>query len=153
MAAAASRPRATAIAPTAHGDGDGGFVRTLVTVARERGVAGYVAEGTERWPAVHRSDAARLVRLAVERAPAGSMLHAVGEEGVPLRDIARVIGHKLRIPTASIAPDGALAHFGHLGVFVGVDCPASAAITRKMLGWNPTGPGLLDDLEAGHYGH
>jgi nucleoside-diphosphate-sugar epimerase len=138
-------------APTVHGDGDHGFVRTLVTVARERGVAGYVAEGENRWPAVHRFDAAHLVRLAVERAPAGSVLHAVGEEGVRLRDIAGVISGNLDIPTASIAPEGAVAHFGHLGAFVGVDCPASAEITRRSLGWDPAGPSLLEDLEAGHY--
>jgi nucleoside-diphosphate-sugar epimerase len=110
-----------------------------------------VAEGENRWPAVHRSDAASLVCLAVERAPAGSVLHAVGEEGVRMRDIAEVISRNLDIPTASIAPDGAVAHFGHLGAFVGVDCPASAEITRRSLGWDPTGPSLLEDLEAGHY--
>ena len=140
-------------APTVHGVGDSGFVHTLVTVARERGVAGYVAEGENRWPAVHRSDAAHLVRLAVEGAPAGSVLHAVGEEGVRLRDVADAISRSLDVPTASIAPDAALEHFGHLGVFVGVDCPASSEITRQTLGWDPAGPSLLADLEAGAYDH
>lgn len=137
--------------PTVHGDGDHGFVATLVRTARERGVSGYVGEGANRWPAVHRSDAARLARLAVEAAPAGSVLHAVGDEGVPFRDIAAVIGHHLRVPTASVAPDDAAAHFGFLGSVVAVDSPATATVTRSLLGWAPTGPGLLDDLGQGHY--
>lgn len=137
--------------PTVHGDGDHGFVASLVAVARERGVAGYVGDGANRWPAVHRSDAARLCRLAVEAAPAGSVLHAVGDEGVPLREIAGTIGRHLGVPVASLSPDEAVGHFGHLGHFVALDSPATATVTRELLGWDPSGPGLLDDLEQGHY--
>ena len=137
--------------PTVHGDGDSGFMATLVGMARERGVAGYVGDGTNRWPAVHRSDAARLARLAVEAAPAGSVLHAVGDEGVPIREIAEVMGRHLGIPTASIDPADAGEHFGHLGHFVGLDSPASSAITEELIGWEPSGPGLLEDLEQDHY--
>ena len=137
--------------PTVHGDGDHGFVATLVDIARQRGVAGYVGDGTNRWPAVHRSDAARLARLAVEAAPAGSVLHAVADEGVPFREIAGAIGRHLGVPTASVAPADAAEHFAHLGHFVAVDSPATAAVTRELLAWEPTGPGLLDDLEQDHY--
>src|SRR5579863_5178783 len=127
-------------APTVHGDGDNGFVATLVGIARQRGVAGYVADGTNRWPAVHRSDAARLARLAVEAAPAGSVLHAVADEGVAFREIAEAMGRHLDIPTTSVAPSDAVEHFAHLGHFVALDSPATAAITRELLGWEPTGP-------------
>ncbi len=137
--------------PTVHGDGDNGFVATLVGIARQRGVAAYVADGSNRWPAVHRCDAARLARLAVEGAPAGSVLHAVGDEGVPFRKIAEAIGRQLDIPTASVAPDDAPEHFAFLGHFVSLDCPATAATTRRLLGWEPTGPRLLEDLDAGSY--
>jgi nucleoside-diphosphate-sugar epimerase len=137
--------------PTVHGDGDNGFMATLVGIARQRGVAGYVDGGTNRWPAVHRSDAARLARLAVEAAPAGSVLHAVGDEGVGFREIAEVMGRHLGIPTASISPADAVEHFAHLGHFVAVDSPASAAVTRELLTWEPTGPSLLQDLEQDHY--
>ncbi len=138
-------------APTVHGDGDKGFVATLVGVARQRGVAGYVGDGANRWPAVHRSDAARLARLAVEAAPGGSVLHAVADEGVPFREIAETMGRHLGIPTISVSPEDAQEHFGFLGHFVGLDCPCSATITRELLGWEPTGPSLLDDLEHDHY--
>jgi nucleoside-diphosphate-sugar epimerase len=137
--------------PTVHGDGDHGFMATLVGIARRLGVAGYVGDGTNCWSAVHRSDAARLARLAAEAAPAGSVLHAVGDEGVRFREIAAAIGRHLGVPTASIAPANAGEHFGHLGAFVGMDSRASAAITRQLLGWAPTGPGLLDDLDQDHY--
>ena len=139
--------------PTVHGDGDNGFVATLVGIARQQGVAGYVGDGTNRWPAVHRSDAARLVRLAVETAPAGSVVHAVGDEGVPFREIAQAMGRHLGLPTASIAPADAGAHFGYLGHFVALDSPATAAVTRELLAWEPTGPNLLEDLEQDHYYH
>jgi nucleoside-diphosphate-sugar epimerase len=124
---------------------------TFVDVARTQGVAGFVGDGANRWPAVHRSDAARLARLAVEMAPAGSVLHAVGDEGVPFRAIAEAMGRHLGVPTASVAQEHALAHFGPLGFFAGVDSPASAAITRELLGWEPTGPTLLEDLDLDHY--
>ena len=137
--------------PTVHGDGDNGFMATLVGIARQQGVAGYVGDGTNRWPAVHRSDAARLARLAVESAPAGSVLHAVGDEGVPFREIAEAMGRHLDVPTESVAPADAVEHFGHLGHFAGLDSPATAAITRELLAWEPTGPSLLEDLEQDHY--
>jgi nucleoside-diphosphate-sugar epimerase len=137
--------------PTVHGDGDNGFVATFVSIARQRGVAGYVGDGTNRWPAVHRSDAARLARLALESAPAGSVLHAVGDEGVPFREIAEAMGRHLGIPTASVDQADAGEHFGPLAHFVALDSPATAAITRDLLGWEPTGPGLLEDLAQDHY--
>jgi nucleoside-diphosphate-sugar epimerase len=137
--------------PTVHGDGDHGFISSLVGIARQRGVAGYVDDGTNRWPAVHRSDAAHLARLAVEAAPAGSVLHAVGDEGVAFREIAQVMGRHLDIPTASVAPVDAGEHFGFLGHFVALDSPATATITRELLGWEPTGPSLLEDLDQDHY--
>ncbi len=137
--------------PTVHGDGDHGFIAGLVATARQRGVAGYVGDGSNRWPAVHRSDAARLARLAVESAPAGTVLHAVADEGVPFRQIAEALGRHLDVPATSLTPDAAVDHFGHLGHFVGLDSPATAAITRDLLGWAPTGPSLLDDLDEDHY--
>jgi nucleoside-diphosphate-sugar epimerase len=137
--------------PTVHGDGDNGFMATFVTIARQRGVAGYVGDGTNRWPAVHRSDAARLARLAVEAAPAGSVLHAVDDEGVPFREIAQVMGRHLDVQTGSVTQADAVEHFSPLGHFVGVDSPASAEITRELFAWKPTGPSLLEDLEQDHY--
>jgi nucleoside-diphosphate-sugar epimerase len=137
--------------PTVHGDGDNGFVATFVSIARQRGVSGYVGEGANRWPGVHRSDAARLARLAVESAPGGSVLHAVGDGGVPFREIAAAIGRHLDIKTVSLAPADAPEHFGHLGHFVAADSPATADITRELLGWEPTGPTLLEDLDQDHY--
>jgi nucleoside-diphosphate-sugar epimerase len=138
-------------APTVHGAGDHGFVAHLAEIARERGVAGYVGDGANRWPAVHRDDAARLVRLAVERAPAGSALHAVAEEGVPGREIAAALGRQLGLPTESIAPDRAAEHFGWMGMFFSLDAPAASAITRQTMGWEPTGPALIEDIDAGAY--
>ena len=137
--------------PTVHGDGDNGFIATFVDIARQKGVSGYVGEGANRWPAVHRSDAARLVRLAVEAAPAGSVLHAVGDEGVPFRDIAEAIGRQLGVPTSSVAPADAAEHFSVLGHFASLDSPATAVVTRELLAWQATGPGLLEDLDQGHY--
>ena len=139
--------------PTVHGDGDNGFMAILVGTARQRGVAGYVGDGINRWPAVHRSDAARLARLAVESAPAGSVLHAVGDEGVAFRDIADAMAGHLGLRTASIAPADAVEHFGFMGLFAGLDSPATATVTRELLGWEPTGPTLLEDLEQDHYYH
>jgi nucleoside-diphosphate-sugar epimerase len=137
--------------PTVHGDGDHGFMATLVGIARDKGVAGYVGDGANRWPAVHRSDAAVAFRLALETAPAGSTLHAVGEEGVPIREVAEVMGRHLGVPTVSVSPDDAPGHFTWLAHFIGADSPASSAATRELLGWEPTGPGLIEDLEMGHY--
>jgi nucleoside-diphosphate-sugar epimerase len=139
------------LAPTVHARGDQGFIPFLIQTAREKGVAGYLGDGANRWPAVHRRDAARLYRLGLETAPAGSVLHGVGEEGVAFRDIAEVIGRQLGVPTASIDPADAAEHFGFLGRFAGVDNPVSNALTRKLVGWQPEHPGLLVDLNAGHY--
>jgi nucleoside-diphosphate-sugar epimerase len=137
--------------PTVHGQGDQGFVRWLVNIAREKGVSGYVGDGSNRWPAVHRFDAAHLYCLALEQAPAGSVLHAVAEEGVRTRTIAEVIGGHLDLPLVSIPPDAALEHFGFLGLIWGADAPTSSARTQELMGWQATHPGLIEDLEQGHY--
>ena len=134
-------------APTVHGAGDHGFVATLVSLAREAGVSGYVGDGANRWSAVHVRDAAHLIRLAVEDAPAGTVLHAVGEQGVPARDIAEAIGRGLGLPVAAV-PAGQL---GWIGPFFAADAPASSDATQQLLGWKPAHPGLLADLDAGHY--
>jgi nucleoside-diphosphate-sugar epimerase len=139
------------LSPTVHGNGDNGFMAILIGIAREKGVSGYIGDGANRWPAVHRLDAARLFRLALEGAPAGSVLHAVADEGVALRDIAGVIGRRLEVPVASIAPDDAAAHFGWLAGFLAADMPTSSALTRELFDWNPTHAGLIDDLDQGHY--
>jgi nucleoside-diphosphate-sugar epimerase len=139
------------LAPTVHGAGDHGFVAVLVGIARDKGVSGYVGDGTNRWPGVHVHDAAHLFRLALERAPAGSVLHAVAEEGVATRTIAEVIGRQLDVPVASIAAAAADEHFGWLGRFFALDAAASSVQTRALLDWQPSGATLLDDLEAGHY--
>jgi nucleoside-diphosphate-sugar epimerase len=137
--------------PTNHGDGDNGFMATLVGIARSKGVSGYVGDGSNRWPAVHRLDSAHLFRLAVEKAPAGSTLHAVADEGVPVREIAEVIGRHLDVPVVSIPAEDAADHFSWLGAFIGFDSPASSALTRELMGWEPTHSGLIDDLDEGHY--
>lgn len=141
------------LAPTVHGDGDHGFVARLVEIAREQRVSGYIADGSNRWPAVHRLDAAHLFRLALEKAPPGSVLHGITDDGVPIRAIAEVIGYHLDLPVVSIARDQADGHFGWLARFLAADLPASSALTRDLLGWQPTHPGLLDDLDRGHYFH
>ncbi|MFE9358266.1 SDR family oxidoreductase [Streptomyces olivaceoviridis] len=141
------------LSPTCHGEGDNGFVASLVAVARAKGVSGHPGDGTTRWPAVHRLDAARLFRLAAEKAPAGSVLHGSAEEGVALRDIAEVIGRHLEVPVASVAPEATAEHFGWLSGPLGFDTVASSALTRELLGWEPVQPGLLADLDKGHYFH
>lgn len=139
------------LAPTCHGEGDNGFMAALVGIARERGVSGYVGDGANRWPAAHRLDVGRLFRLAVEKAPAGSVLHGAGEEGVAIRDVAEVIGRRLDVPVVSVAPADAAGHFAWLGGFIGLDSPAASTITRELLDWRPSQPGLLEDLDKGHY--
>ena len=138
-------------APSVHGEGDHGFVARLVEIARERGASGYVGDGANRWAAVHRLDAARLYRLALEQAPAGSVYHGVGDEGVATRDIADAIARHLSLPLVSVDRDDAADHFGWLGAFFSWDAPASNALTRERLGWEPTHQGLLADLEEGFY--
>jgi nucleoside-diphosphate-sugar epimerase len=128
-----------------------GFTHRLITAARETGVSAYVGEGSNHWPAVHTLDAARLYRLALEASSAGSRWHGVADEGVPFRDIAEVIGQNLNLPVKSIAPEDANDHFGFLGVLVVLDNPTSNEQTRKVLGWQPSNPGLVDDLNEGHY--
>jgi nucleoside-diphosphate-sugar epimerase len=138
--------------PTVHSSLDHhGFIPILIGIAREKGVAGYVGDGSNRWNAGHTLDAAHLFRLALESAPAGQRLHAVGDEGVPFREITESIGRHLSVPTASIAPADAGAHFGFLGPLVSLDAPVSSALTQELLGWKPTHPGLIEDLDEGHY--
>lgn len=145
------RPVSLRFAPTVHGTGDHGFVAALVGIARQRGVSAYVGDGSGRWPAVHVADAARLVRLALEDANGPAVVHAVAEEGVATHDIAEAIGRSLDLPVTSVAPQQAMEHFGWLGMFFGMDLPASSAQTRERLGWTPTGPTLLEDLAQGAY--
>jgi nucleoside-diphosphate-sugar epimerase len=137
--------------PTNHGNGDSGFMAALVGIAREKGTSGYIGDGTNRWPAVHRLDSAKLFRLAAEKAPAGSTLHAVAEEGVQIRDIAKAIGRHLNLPVSSIDPDNAAGHFSWLAGFLAIDAPASSAQTRKRMSWEPTQVTLIEDLDQGHY--
>jgi nucleoside-diphosphate-sugar epimerase len=125
----------------------------LVGIARGKGVSGYIGDGSNRWPAVHRLDAAHLFRLALEETPPGSTLHAVADEGVPIRAIAEVIGRHLDLPVVAISPEDAAEHFGWLAAYLTADSPASSALTRELLGWQPTHPGLIDDLDKGHYFH
>jgi len=145
------RSMSVRFAPTVHGDGDHGFIAGIVAADRAAGSAGYIGDGANRWPAVHRSDAARLVRLGIESAPAGSVLHAVGEQGVALRDVAEAIGRGLDLPVTSITAEQADAQFGFLAGFLALDMPTSNALTRELLSWDPSGPGLVADLEQGHY--
>jgi nucleoside-diphosphate-sugar epimerase len=141
------------LAPSVHsGEADKkGFVPSLIGFARTKGVAAYVGDGSNRWPAVHQLDAARLFRLALESAVAGMRLHGAAEEGVPFRDIADVIGAHLNVPVTAISTEEAEGHFGFLAPFVSIDNPTSSAITRNQLGWQPMQPGLIADLEEGHY--
>jgi nucleoside-diphosphate-sugar epimerase len=145
------RSMSVRFAPTVHGDGDPGFMAITVAADRAAGSAAYIGDGRNRWPAVHRSDAARLVRLGIEGAPAGSVLHAVAEEGVVIREVTEAIGRGLRLPVTSITPEQAQAQFGFLARFLGMDIPVSSALTRELLSWAPSGPGLVADLEQGHY--
>ncbi|MEJ8284468.1 SDR family oxidoreductase [Curtobacterium citreum] len=145
------RTIAARFAPTTHGTGDHGFIAAIVGAARQRGVSGYVGDGTNSWSAVHVTDAARLVRLGLEQAPAGTRLHAVAETAIPTRAIAEAIGEVLGLPVTSIDPADADAHFGFIGRFFGMEMSATSEATRELLGWQPTGPGLLEDIAAGAY--
>ncbi|MGH3723185.1 MAG: SDR family oxidoreductase [Mycobacterium sp.] len=145
------RVSAVRLAPSVHGQGDHGFVPRLIEIARTEGVSAYPGDGSNRWPTVHRLDAAPLFRLALEGAQAGARLHAVAEEGVPVRDIAEVIGRQLDLPVESVPIEQAFDHFGWLGGFFALDLPASSAVTQERLDWHPVQPGLIEDLEKGHY--
>jgi nucleoside-diphosphate-sugar epimerase len=135
-----------------HGEGDyHGFVPRLINIARSKGVAGYVGDGSYRWPAVHRLDAARLYRIALESAPAGARLHAVGDDAIPVRDIASAIGRHLNLPVASVPPNEAEADFGFLARVLTFDCPSTSTLTQERFGWHPEQPGLLADIDQGHY--
>jgi nucleoside-diphosphate-sugar epimerase len=137
--------------PSVHGPGDHGFVPRLIAIAREKGVSAYVGDGQNRWPAVHRLDAAILYRLALEKGAAGSRFHVVGDPGVPTKDIATVIGKHLGLPVVSKSAAEINDHFGWLGHFFALDVPASSEKTQQQLGWKPRQPGLIEDLDEGHY--
>ncbi len=137
--------------PQVHDTVKQGLITYVIQVARAKGISAYVGDGRNRWPATHRLDTARLYRLALEKADQGDKFHAVAEEGVPVRDIAEIIGRGLKVPVVQLPPEEASQHFGWLGAFVGLDVPASSMLTREKLGWNPTGPGLMSDLENMRY--
>ncbi|WP_433574971.1 SDR family oxidoreductase [Nocardia brasiliensis] len=139
------------LAPTVHGEGDRGFMASIAEIAREKGFSGFLGDGSNRWPAIHRSDAAALFRLALEQAPGGSTLHGCAEEGVPIRTVAEAFGSRLDVPVKEVAPDDAAAHFGWMAEFIGLNAAASNSRTRELLGWEPTGPRLIDDIDAGYY--
>ena len=152
LALAGVRSSVVSLSPSVHDEGDKhGFIPRLITIARAKGVSAYIGDGSNRWPAVHRLDAAHLYRLALESAPAGSRLDGVGDEGVPFRDIASVIGRHLNLPVVSISREEADAHFGSfLGIVAAVDRPRSSVQTQELLGWRPVHPGLLADIDQ-HY--
>src|SRR5712671_1226314 len=137
--------------PSVHGTGDHGFVPRLISIAREKGVSAYTGDGLNRWPAVHRLDAAHLYRLVLEKGSAGATHHGVADEGLPTREIAEAIGRRLHVPVVSKSPEQAAHHFGWLAHFVGVDCPASSKLTEEKLEWQPKQPGIIADLERGTY--
>jgi nucleoside-diphosphate-sugar epimerase len=145
------RVSAMRLPPTVHGDGDHGFVPILIGLARDKGVAAYVGDGNNRWPAVHRLDAAQLYRLVLEKGTAGAVYHAVAEQGVPFREIAGVIGRRLNLPVVSKTPEEAAEHFGWFAHFAAMDNPASSAQTQEQMGWRPTRPGLTSDLDHPRY--
>ncbi|MGW5722012.1 SDR family oxidoreductase [Amycolatopsis sp. NPDC003865] len=145
------RPVSLRFSPTVHGTRDHGFIAVLSAIAREKGVSAYPGDGTNRWAAVHVRDAARMVVLGLEKAPAGPRLHAVAEEGVPTKEIAEAIGRAFDLPVKPVDPDDVAAHYGWIGGFFAMDLAATSTATRELLGWTPEGPTLIEDLDAGAY--
>jgi nucleoside-diphosphate-sugar epimerase len=151
LAARGIRASSVRLPPTTHGHGDHGFVPHLIGLAREKGVAAYIGDGQNRWPAGHRFDAAKVYRLALERSAEGGPFHAIAEEGVPFKEIATIIARRLNVPLVSKSPEEAKEYFGWFAMFAGMDVPTSSARTRELLGWEPAGPGLIADMEAGYF--
>lgn len=154
MLAAAGKGVRTSIVrlpPSVHGEGDKGFVPAVIGIAREKGVSAYIGDGLNRWPTVHRLDAARLFVLALEKGAPGSIFHGVAEEGIPIKDLAEVIGRHLNIPIVAKSGEEAVNHFGWVTFALGIDNPTSSAQTQEQLGWYPNQPTLIADLEQGHY--
>lgn len=151
LAARGVRVGIVRLSPSVHGAGDHGFVPALIGIAREKGISAYIGDGSNRWPGVHRLDAARLYRLALEKGTAGSRFHGVADEGVPTRAIAEVIGRRLNLPVKSVSAAEANGHFGWIARFFSMDMAASSALTQERLGWHPAQPGLLADLDQEHY--
>jgi len=151
LAARGVRASVLRLPPSVHGKGDHGFVPRLISVAQKKGVSAFIGDGLNRWPAVHRLDAAHLYRLVLEKGTAGAIYHGVADEGIPTRDIAEVIGRHLNVPVVGKSREEAADHFGWIALFFGIDSPASSAQTQQQLGWRPVQPGLIADLNAEHY--
>ena len=151
MAERRARVSIVRLPPSVHGEGDHGFVPALINIARETGASAYIGDGLNRWPAVHRFDAARLYRLVLEKGSAGATYHGVADEGVSVRDIAEIIGRRLNLPVVSKSSEEAASHFGWIAHFLSIDGPASSAQTQEQLGWRPVQPGLISDLDAERY--
>ena len=151
LAARGVRASVLRLPPSVHGNGDHGFVPRLIGIAREKGVSAFIGDGLNRWPAVHRLDAAHLYRLAIEKSSVRARYHGVADEGIPTRDIAEVIGRHLNVPVVSKSREEAADHFGWIAHFFGIDAPASSTQTQQQLGWRPVRPGLIADLDAEHY--